>query len=92
MKIHLIKEFKYTLVWGLRVEHDPQKMGKDLMLEDQGVIQIEKKQNLPFCPSAGPTTTAFLMTKQPTPNPFQLWQPVVTIQQREMEAPKPDAL
>ncbi|KAK2098554.1 GTP-binding protein [Saguinus oedipus] len=45
MKIHknLIKEFKYALVWGLSVKHNPQKMGKDHMLEDEDVIQIVKK-------------------------------------------------
>ena len=45
MKIHknLIKEFKYTLVWGLSVKHNPQKVGKDHTLEDEDVIQIVKK-------------------------------------------------
>ncbi|CAD7687934.1 unnamed protein product [Nyctereutes procyonoides] len=45
MKIHknLIKEFKYTLVWGLSVKHNPQKVGKDHTLEDKDVIQIVKK-------------------------------------------------
>ncbi|KAL4693893.1 hypothetical protein H8959_013158 [Pygathrix nigripes] len=45
MKIHknLIKEFKYALVWGLSVKHNPQKAGKDHTLEDEDVIQIAKK-------------------------------------------------
>ncbi|EHB06761.1 developmentally-regulated GTP-binding protein 1 isoform X2 [Marmota monax] len=45
MKIHknLIKEFKYALVWGLSVKHNPQKVGKDHTLEDEDVIQIVKK-------------------------------------------------
>uniref|UniRef100_A0A8B9WK46 Developmentally regulated GTP binding protein 1 n=1 Tax=Bos mutus grunniens TaxID=30521 RepID=A0A8B9WK46_BOSMU len=40
MKIHknLIKEFKYALVWGLSVKHNPQKVGKDHTLEDEDVI------------------------------------------------------
>uniref|UniRef100_A0A2K6GRL9 OBG-type G domain-containing protein n=1 Tax=Propithecus coquereli TaxID=379532 RepID=A0A2K6GRL9_PROCO len=45
MKIHknLIKEFQYALVWGLSVEHNPQKVGKAHTLEDEDVIQIVKK-------------------------------------------------
>uniref|UniRef100_A0A8C2QP50 Developmentally-regulated GTP-binding protein 1 n=1 Tax=Cricetulus griseus TaxID=10029 RepID=A0A8C2QP50_CRIGR len=45
MKIHknLIKEFKYALVWGLSVKHNPQKVGKDHTLEDEDVIQIVRK-------------------------------------------------
>ncbi|XP_055474030.1 developmentally-regulated GTP-binding protein 1-like [Psammomys obesus] len=45
MKIHknLIKEFKYALVWGLSVKHNPQKVGKAHTLEDEDVIQIVKK-------------------------------------------------
>uniref|UniRef100_A0A2K5PQD0 Developmentally-regulated GTP-binding protein 1 n=1 Tax=Cebus imitator TaxID=2715852 RepID=A0A2K5PQD0_CEBIM len=45
MKIHknLTKEFKYALVWGLSVKHNPQKVGKDHTLEDEDVIQIVKK-------------------------------------------------
>uniref|UniRef100_A0A2K6U8B3 Developmentally regulated GTP binding protein 1 n=1 Tax=Saimiri boliviensis boliviensis TaxID=39432 RepID=A0A2K6U8B3_SAIBB len=45
MKIHknLIKEFKYALIWGLSVKHNPQKVGKDHTLEDEDVIQIVKK-------------------------------------------------
>ncbi|KAG3262610.1 DRG1-like [Ictidomys tridecemlineatus] len=45
MKIHknLIKEFKYALVWGLSVKHNPQKVGNDHTLEDEDVIQIVKK-------------------------------------------------
>uniref|UniRef100_A0A8C2MB40 DRG1 n=1 Tax=Cricetulus griseus TaxID=10029 RepID=A0A8C2MB40_CRIGR len=42
VEIHknLIKEFKYALVWGLSVKHNPQKVGKDHTLEDEDVIQI----------------------------------------------------
>uniref|UniRef100_A0A2K5Q2F4 OBG-type G domain-containing protein n=1 Tax=Cebus imitator TaxID=2715852 RepID=A0A2K5Q2F4_CEBIM len=45
MKIHknLIKEFKYALLWGLSVKHNPQKVGKDHTWEDEDVIQIVKK-------------------------------------------------
>ncbi|XP_009278282.2 PREDICTED: developmentally-regulated GTP-binding protein 1 [Aptenodytes forsteri] len=45
MKIHknLIKDFKYALVWGSSVKHNPQKVGKDHTLEDEDVIQIVKK-------------------------------------------------
>ncbi|MBN3317532.1 DRG1 protein, partial [Atractosteus spatula] len=45
LKIHknLIKEFKYALVWGSSVKHNPQKVGKDHVLEDEDVIQIVKK-------------------------------------------------
>uniref|UniRef100_A0A8C5P8U0 Developmentally-regulated GTP-binding protein 1 n=1 Tax=Leptobrachium leishanense TaxID=445787 RepID=A0A8C5P8U0_9ANUR len=44
-KIHknLIKEFKYALVWGSSVKHNPQKVGKDHIMEDEDVIQIVKK-------------------------------------------------
>eukprot|EP00061_Rhincodon_typus_P016274 g44396.t1 len=37
MKIHknLIKEFKYALVWGSSVKYNPQKVGKDHVLEDE---------------------------------------------------------
>uniref|UniRef100_A0A2I3GZU1 OBG-type G domain-containing protein n=1 Tax=Nomascus leucogenys TaxID=61853 RepID=A0A2I3GZU1_NOMLE len=40
---NLIKQFKYALVWGLSVKHNPQKVGKDHTLEDKDVIQIVKK-------------------------------------------------
>uniref|UniRef100_A0A3B4UY38 Developmentally regulated GTP binding protein 1 n=1 Tax=Seriola dumerili TaxID=41447 RepID=A0A3B4UY38_SERDU len=45
LKIHknLIKEFKYALVWGSSVKHNPQKVGKDHVMEDEDVIQLVKK-------------------------------------------------
>ncbi|OXA52869.1 GTP-binding protein 128up [Folsomia candida] len=44
-KIHrtIMKEFKYGLVWGSSVRHQPQKVGKDHVLEDEDVVQIVKK-------------------------------------------------
>jgi len=44
-KIHrtIMKEFKYGLVWGSSVKHQPQKVGKDHVLEDEDVVQIVKK-------------------------------------------------
>ncbi|XP_018011924.1 GTP-binding protein 128up [Hyalella azteca] len=44
-KIHrsIMKEFKYALVWGYSVKHQPQKVGKDHVLEDEDVVQIIKK-------------------------------------------------
>lgn len=32
-----------ALVWGSSVKHNPQKVGKDHMLEDEDVIQLVKK-------------------------------------------------
>ncbi|MGH0184648.1 UNVERIFIED_CONTAM: hypothetical protein FKN15_015592, partial [Acipenser sinensis] len=45
LKIHktLIKEFKYALVWGSSVKYNPQKVGKDHVMDDEDVIQIVKK-------------------------------------------------
>ncbi|XP_076307481.1 GTP-binding protein 128up isoform X2 [Tachypleus tridentatus] len=44
-KLHrsIIKEFKYALVWGSSVKHNPQKVGKDHILNDEDVVQIVKK-------------------------------------------------
>ena len=44
-KIHrgLLKEYKYALVWGTSVKHQPMKVGKDHTLNDEDVIQIVKK-------------------------------------------------
>eukprot|EP00340_Litonotus_pictus_P011630 CAMPEP_0170538704 /NCGR_PEP_ID=MMETSP0209-20121228/103469_1 /TAXON_ID=665100 ORGANISM="Litonotus pictus, Strain P1" /NCGR_SAMPLE_ID=MMETSP0209 /ASSEMBLY_ACC=CAM_ASM_000301 /LENGTH=369 /DNA_ID=CAMNT_0010840461 /DNA_START=33 /DNA_END=1142 /DNA_ORIENTATION=+ len=44
-KIHrgLLKEFKYAIVWGASVKHQPMKVGKDHVLLDEDVIQIVKK-------------------------------------------------
>lgn len=46
-KLHkqLAKEFKYALVWGSSVKHNPQKVGKDHVLNDEDVVQIVKKIN-----------------------------------------------
>ena len=44
-KIHrgLLKEFKYAIVWGTSVKHQPMKVGKDHLLQDEDVIQVVKK-------------------------------------------------
>ncbi|KAL3856402.1 hypothetical protein ACJMK2_011167 [Sinanodonta woodiana] len=44
-KLHrsIIKEFKYALVWGSSVKHQPQKVGKDHVVHDEDVVQIVKK-------------------------------------------------
>ncbi|TPX51258.1 threonine---tRNA ligase [Synchytrium endobioticum] len=39
----LVKDFKYALVWGSSVKHNPQKVGKDHLLADEDVVQIVKK-------------------------------------------------
>eukprot|EP00128_Syssomonas_multiformis_P018485 Colp12_sorted_trinity150504_noHs@23297 len=39
----LISEFKYALVWGSSVKHNPQKVGKEHVLMDEDVVQIVKK-------------------------------------------------
>uniref|UniRef100_A0AAQ4QE88 Developmentally regulated GTP binding protein 1 n=1 Tax=Gasterosteus aculeatus aculeatus TaxID=481459 RepID=A0AAQ4QE88_GASAC len=45
LKIHknLLKELKYALVWGSSVKHNPQKVGKDHVMDDEDVIQLVKK-------------------------------------------------
>jgi len=44
-KIHrtILKELKYALVWGSSVKHQPQRVGKDHVLDDEDVVQIVKK-------------------------------------------------
>lgn len=44
-KLHrtIMKEFKYALVWGHSVKHNPQKVGKDHVLSDEDVVQVVKK-------------------------------------------------
>ncbi|KAI0238316.1 hypothetical protein LSAT2_011009 [Lamellibrachia satsuma] len=44
-KIHrsLLKEFKYALVWGSSVKHQPQIVGREHVLNDEDVVQIVKK-------------------------------------------------
>eukprot|EP00126_Sphaerothecum_destruens_P004373 Sdes_comp18151_c0_seq1m7634 len=39
----ILKEFKYALVWGNSVKHQPQKCGKEHILSDEDVVQIVKK-------------------------------------------------
>jgi ribosome-interacting GTPase 1 len=39
----LIKEFKCALVWGSSAKHQPQRVGKDHILQDEDVVQIVKK-------------------------------------------------
>ncbi|KAG5884820.1 hypothetical protein JTB14_012028 [Gonioctena quinquepunctata] len=44
-KLHrsIAKEFKYALVWGSSVKHQPQKVGLEHILCDEDVVQIVKK-------------------------------------------------
>ncbi|RWS08585.1 GTP-binding protein 128up-like protein, partial [Leptotrombidium deliense] len=44
-KLHrsIMREFKYSLVWGSSVKHNPQKVGKDHLLNDEDVVQVVKK-------------------------------------------------
>jgi len=39
----ILRNFKYALVWGSSVKHNPQKVGKDHVLNDEDIIQIIKK-------------------------------------------------
>ncbi|KAI9142792.1 developmentally-regulated GTP-binding protein 1 [Paraphysoderma sedebokerense] len=39
----ILKDFKYALVWGTSVKHNPQIVGKDHVLADEDVVQIIKK-------------------------------------------------
>eukprot|EP00823_Brevimastigomonas_motovehiculus_P003257 TRINITY_DN1969_c0_g1_i1.p1 TRINITY_DN1969_c0_g1~~TRINITY_DN1969_c0_g1_i1.p1 ORF type:complete len:370 (+),score=83.77 TRINITY_DN1969_c0_g1_i1:94-1203(+) len=45
LRIHktLIAQFKYALVWGRSVKHNPQKCGLDHELMDEDVVQLVKK-------------------------------------------------
>jgi len=45
VRIHkaLLSQFKYALVWGTSVKHNPQKVGKEHVLNDEDVVQIVKK-------------------------------------------------
>lgn len=38
----IIKQFKYALVWGASAKHNPQKVGKEHILQDEDVVQIVK--------------------------------------------------
>eukprot|EP00898_Chlorokybus_atmophyticus_P004798 jgi/Chlat1/5319/Chrsp35S05261 len=44
-RIHkgILKEFKYALVWGSSVKHNPQRVGREHILEDEDVVQIIKR-------------------------------------------------
>lgn len=44
-RIHkgIMRQFKYALVWGSSVKHNPQRVGKDHLLHDEDVVQIIKK-------------------------------------------------
>jgi len=39
----ILKDFKYGIVWGASVKFNPQKVGKEHILEDEDVVQIVKK-------------------------------------------------
>jgi small GTP-binding protein len=39
----ILKDFKNALIWGSSVKHNPQKVGKEHILEDEDVVQILKK-------------------------------------------------
>ena len=41
---HLQKEFQVAQVWGTSVKHNPQRCGKDHLLNDEDVVQIIKKK------------------------------------------------
>eukprot|EP00455_Lapot_gusevi_P028216 TRINITY_DN3000_c0_g1_i11.p1 TRINITY_DN3000_c0_g1~~TRINITY_DN3000_c0_g1_i11.p1 ORF type:complete len:218 (+),score=82.73 TRINITY_DN3000_c0_g1_i11:115-768(+) len=45
VRIHkaLLAQFKYAMVWGTSVKHNPQKVGKEHRLNDEDVVQIIKK-------------------------------------------------
>jgi len=44
-KLHkgILKQFKYACVWGSSVKHNPQRVGKDHILQDEDVVQVVKK-------------------------------------------------
>eukprot|EP01102_Stenamoeba_stenopodia_P007752 TRINITY_DN2182_c0_g3_i4.p2 TRINITY_DN2182_c0_g3~~TRINITY_DN2182_c0_g3_i4.p2 ORF type:complete len:114 (+),score=26.68 TRINITY_DN2182_c0_g3_i4:71-412(+) len=44
-RIHkgIMRQFKYALVWGASVKHNPQRVGKDHVLMDEDVVQVIKK-------------------------------------------------
>lgn len=44
-KLHrqMMKEFKYAWVWGKSAKHNPQRVGKDHVLEDEDIVQVVKK-------------------------------------------------
>jgi small GTP-binding protein len=44
-RIHrkILEQFKYAVVWGTSVKHNPQRVGKDHVLADEDVVQIVKR-------------------------------------------------
>ncbi|KAH3745052.1 Uroporphyrinogen decarboxylase [Pelomyxa schiedti] len=44
-RIHkrILDQFKYAVVWGSSVKHQPQRVGRDHVLNDEDVVQIVKK-------------------------------------------------
>ena len=40
---HILEKFKYALVWGSSVKHQPQRVGLEHLLMDEDVVQIVKK-------------------------------------------------
>jgi len=44
-RIHrkIMEQFKYAVVWGTSVKHNPQRVGKDHVLADEDVVQIVKR-------------------------------------------------
>eukprot|EP01130_Rhizamoeba_saxonica_P000402 TRINITY_DN10362_c0_g1_i1.p1 TRINITY_DN10362_c0_g1~~TRINITY_DN10362_c0_g1_i1.p1 ORF type:complete len:377 (+),score=77.39 TRINITY_DN10362_c0_g1_i1:26-1132(+) len=40
---HILKDFKYALVWGSSVRHNPQRVGREHVLNDEDVVQIIKR-------------------------------------------------
>nr|WCZ58677.1 developmentally-regulated GTP-binding protein DRG1 [Seculamonas ecuadoriensis] len=45
-KIHrgILKDLKHAWVWGRSVKHNPQKVGKEHVLEDEDIVQLVKKK------------------------------------------------
>jgi len=45
LKLHksILAEFKHALVWGSSAKYQPQKVGKEHVLEDEDVVQIVKR-------------------------------------------------
>lgn len=45
LRIHknLLRQLKYAWVWGISVKHQPQKVGKEHLLQDEDIVQIVKK-------------------------------------------------
>lgn len=39
----IMNEFSHAVVWGRSAKHQPQRCGKDHMLQDEDIVQICKK-------------------------------------------------